>query len=782
MLTAITKNLASIAASGSFATRRPCPPDDLQLTVRGVGPIRFPISGASARTLCTVARPARFGYKQKTLRDQRVRNTWEIGKDRITIAQERWQPALSRHLAKIQQDLGLPAGCSLTADLHNLLIYEPGQFFVPHQDSEKLDGMVGTLVVTLPSPFQGGAIVIEHHGKKVSYRGSGAAMSLIAFYADCHHEVQTVTSGHRIVVTYNLLLHGSSDLTDSPQLRRQTELLATSIRSHFDTPLPPRWEGQPPQAPPDRLVYLLDHHYTQKSLGWKRLKNGDAIRVRALRDVAMRLECEIFLALADVHETWSCEDDEDDHERYRHGWHDEDESEDDEEESQDDDDLTGSGASWTLTDLEDSDVELRHWLDASGRRTAMVPMQLGTYEVCATTDSDALEPFATEHEGYMGNYGNTVDRWYHRAAVVLWPRDRTFLIRARLSAAYAIDQIGTALKAGSLDEARTLTRRVAPFWSAVAPREEGRRFIRSTLQVADAIEEADLAATLLQPLTPRLLSAATARLVRTLLQRYGLEWCRTLFANGDQDRRDDERLAWIASMPGFSSILCADASVNQRELVRSIATSELAWLTKEFATQCRLLPGQRPLAALDRLLTPLLGLLETSMIAKSPELRSSILGLLSIENRQLLSWVMRFLRIARGRHPPREMAELGLGLVQESCNRALIERLAAPPRRPGDWSVVAPRPCGCELCTVLNDFLTAPGRKTMDWRLATQGRAHIHRIVADHDLPIQHVTIRSGSPRTLVLTKKPAVFVQAAAERESWTADLRWLKKELHIR
>jgi len=58
-------------------------------------------------------------------------------------------------------------------------------------------------------------------------------------------------------------------------------------------------------------------------------------------------------------------------------------------------------------------------------------------ELCYTTPSVDLDPFQSEHEGYMGNWGNTVERWYHRAAVVLWPRERSFIIRAKTSARYA---------------------------------------------------------------------------------------------------------------------------------------------------------------------------------------------------------------------------------------------------------------------------------------------------------------------------------------------------------
>jgi hypothetical protein len=42
-----------------------------------------------------------------------------------------------------------------------MLVYAPGQFFAPHQDSEKADAMIGTLVVTLPSASKGGVLVVE---------------------------------------------------------------------------------------------------------------------------------------------------------------------------------------------------------------------------------------------------------------------------------------------------------------------------------------------------------------------------------------------------------------------------------------------------------------------------------------------------------------------------------------------------------------------------------------------------------------------------------------------
>src|SRR5512138_245826 len=184
MLEMIEEQLTLMSASGSFATRRSAPTKDLHLEVRGVGPIRMPISAATARKLCTVARPARHGYKDETRLDANIRDTWEIPKSRVAIDARAWKSTLAPQLERIRRDLGLPEGCDLEADLHNLLVYAPGQFFVSHQDSEKSDEMIATLVVSLPSKFTGGDLVIEHQGEKLVSGGSAKQLSLVAFYAD----------------------------------------------------------------------------------------------------------------------------------------------------------------------------------------------------------------------------------------------------------------------------------------------------------------------------------------------------------------------------------------------------------------------------------------------------------------------------------------------------------------------------------------------------------------------------------------------------------------------
>ena len=87
------------------------------------------------------------------------------------------------------------------------------------------------------------------HDGPGAYRGSKTALSLVAFYADCRHEVLKVQSGYRITLTYNLLLHGD---TSRPEGDEGTVAeMADLLREHFSTPAP-RYYGGPVADPPSR--------------------------------------------------------------------------------------------------------------------------------------------------------------------------------------------------------------------------------------------------------------------------------------------------------------------------------------------------------------------------------------------------------------------------------------------------------------------------------------------------------------------------------------------------
>jgi hypothetical protein len=669
----------------------------------------------------------------------------------------------------------------LRAELHNLLVYGPGQFFAAHQDSEKADRMIGTLVVLLPSDSKGGALVIEHHDEKVSYRGSTDQLALVAFYADCHHEVRRVTAGYRAALTYNLFLDGEMQGVPESPIGQPLDILVDLVRAYFATPRPARGPRWPSEASPERLVYLLDHEYTRKGLVWGYLKNSDAVRAALLREVADRLDCEIVLALADVHETWSCEDDWD-HDGFEYGRHKQrwryDDDDADEEDDDDADDGTevarSSAEDHALLELCDSSIELRHWLAPSGKRVQAISDEILDDEVCYTKASVEFDPFASEHEGYTGNAGNTVDRWYHRAAVMLWPRARTFAIRAKASPAWAIREISKALVRGASDIARARICEVLPFWSGAAAHEQEPWFVEQILRVAAQVGDAELAAALAAPLEVERITPRMAPRCADLLARYGLPWCWEVFERWTARKYGyghEPRATWIASLPELCGPLREAGGSDAVVLTRRLARSQWTWLDERIRLLCDSLPSSAALRGLISLSEVIVGLLVSAESAGDRELQTAIIERLSSEQDYPMHGAIAVLRSGLAR----SAATLGLARLHEDCTRTLSRLLSAPAREAGDWSITAPVRCTCELCKQIVRFLLAANEQQLDWPLAKDRRAHVHQTISSHELPITHVTRRVGRPYVLVLTKTKALFTREATERKIWTSDLAWL-------
>ena len=97
----------------------------------------------------------------------------------VTNARARPTSLAARGLIAIPTP-GLAPGSRLEAGLHTMLVYGRGQSFLPHRDSEKDDAVIGTLVVTLPSPHTGGELIVGHGGQSIAYRSPTDSLSFIA--------------------------------------------------------------------------------------------------------------------------------------------------------------------------------------------------------------------------------------------------------------------------------------------------------------------------------------------------------------------------------------------------------------------------------------------------------------------------------------------------------------------------------------------------------------------------------------------------------------------------
>ena len=132
-----------------------------------------------AKELVAHCRVAPYGKGTQTLVNKKVRNTFELDPKKFRLSDE-WNAAIADATRPAAEQLGLPAE-QLEARLYKLLVYEKGGFFLPHRDSEKHDRMVASLIVVLPNPFEGGALIVRHGAAKqtLTFRRSGGRQGTV---------------------------------------------------------------------------------------------------------------------------------------------------------------------------------------------------------------------------------------------------------------------------------------------------------------------------------------------------------------------------------------------------------------------------------------------------------------------------------------------------------------------------------------------------------------------------------------------------------------------------
>lgn len=89
----------------------------------------------------------------------------------------------------------------------------PGSFFKAHRDTPRGTNMFASLVIVYPTKHEGGALVFRHEGKEFRFdsateiqQAGVPSMAFVAFYSDMEHEVEPVTTGYRVTLTYNIYI------------------------------------------------------------------------------------------------------------------------------------------------------------------------------------------------------------------------------------------------------------------------------------------------------------------------------------------------------------------------------------------------------------------------------------------------------------------------------------------------------------------------------------------------------------------------------------------------
>ena len=423
------------------------------MSIDGIGQIGFPVTPNQARDIIEKAKRAPFGKGSQTLLDTSVRSAWEIDAAKLSFNNEEWETTLAEIINDLKKGLGIEDQ-SVTASLYKLLLYETGDFFLPHQDSEKEKGMFGTLVVGLLSSHTGGEMVIRFDGReqKVDFAPATSSYKIpyAAFYADCEHEIKPITSGYRICLVYNLLQSEDSPTINSSQFHDQAKQMTFSLES---------WEEFFEWRP---KVILLGHQYTPSNFSLSHLKLHDRLRVDALKQAADRAGYLSPLALVTLHQMGSLEGDNyhyyDNRRQSRYY-----------EEEEEEEPTTG-----TMGEIYEEYIMIEYWDESEIPGLGVLPIR--KEDIITEIEIGKGDPIEQEEEGYTGNAGMTIQYWYHYGALILWPKSEHLNILLNRPVPVRLQWLEYYLQNWSNEElmAKDYTRRLLTKFSTDIAGEESR--------------------------------------------------------------------------------------------------------------------------------------------------------------------------------------------------------------------------------------------------------------------------------------------------------------------
>ncbi|KAH8789975.1 hypothetical protein F5882DRAFT_292200, partial [Hyaloscypha sp. PMI_1271] len=161
---------------------------------------------------------APFGKGDRIIVGEKVRKMWEFSLRDFDITNPVWKTFSDSIVAKLSAGLGADAiRDGVSAELYKMLLYDRGSMLKQHQDSEKAEGILATLVIVLPSKPEGGEVKLIHNGKMkklgaskflkpICHTSHGEPyLTTYIRFADITHEIMPVLSGCRLVLTYNLI-------------------------------------------------------------------------------------------------------------------------------------------------------------------------------------------------------------------------------------------------------------------------------------------------------------------------------------------------------------------------------------------------------------------------------------------------------------------------------------------------------------------------------------------------------------------------------------------------
>ncbi len=630
--------------------------------------------------------------------------------------------------------------------------------------------MVATLVVSLPVPGAGGEIVIRHQDREtvVDMRtDEPSELVYAAFYADCEHEILPVTDGHRVCLVYNLMLQDGSDTPlEAPDYGAEIDLIAAELGARCRDP-----------GASGKLIWLLEHDYSAVGLSFSTLKNVDAAIGRVLTAAAERAGSALHAAIVRVEETGAG--------RYD-GYEDVVE------------DFTDDG--FELYDI----VDVACWLDGWARPDC-APADYGALPLLSgeLMPAGRLDPERPDSQRLLeasGNEGATIERFYRRAALVVWPKADSARLLAQagvgsLAAFLAGEWQRASAGAPTCDPIRDLATQVVDLWP---PRDSHRRrsdgdswegHSARTLELLCSIGNREATARFLSDVVTPNYDGEMNRALVTAAAEMGVGEMRK-FICVLAESRTSLRTEGIVDL---ASRLCerlddGNDGAWHDALRHMVATVSAQMPSASHPSHCddpadwhrwptRAEPAPLPAATLRQFFL----LLRRFDMEREADAAASLF----IERADLVPpdrTIPALMEALSAEHGEAFGTGTALRALWLHGARFLLSRSRLPPSPPTDWVISAEGlSCDCEHCAELRRFCADPASETLRMPVRKELRGHLRRQIEHCGIDIVCETERRGRPYTLVCVKTRGAFERRLQQYEEDIEEMRRLVRTAEI-
>ena len=738
-----------------------------RVQVKGVGDLSFPVPPAQIEALLDAAERAPYGKGTRTLVDTSVRDCWQIDSRKVRLAGQAWPDSLAKVLSLVAKGLGLPVE-RLGAEPYKLLVYRRGGFFSEHRDTEKIPGMVGTLSLSLPAAGSGGEIVVRHRERETIFDTAASEpseLSYAAFYADCLHEVRPVTAGHRVSLVFNLVLDSAGRGPGAPDYSHLAAPVARCLAASRD-------EGEA-----SKIVWILDHEYSEEGLSFHTLKNTDAVLAKVLGEAADRADCELHAAVLKIEEYGTPD--------FEWGW---------------DDDPDA-----VMGEVFDRWLVLDAWAGRDGGRPSLGEIRVDDGELLPFGALDDAEPDERRLEDSTGNEGPTLEHVYRRAALVVWPREKAVEIVAGAGIDHAVAWAAArhaSRGAADSDSDRRILAQLVDLWPAEEEywRKQDRGALLHLLAEAGAV---DLAVKFLRRVVLAKYDGSENEALAEVMRQIGAEETDAFLVSLLEEQLPKRPACVVELLVLLGELADVTEDVAWREPLRTSVRAALTGLEAAVASRAKAhaerharrfelpdaywAPSRTP-SWLDgdddeepqRQWVDDEAVRDLFLLARPLGLgHEAAAAAHAIGDRPKIVTPDRMLPAAlEGMHEDEGLARSPVySLLWNQAADFLLARSSGVPSEPGDWTMTVDISCNCEDCAGLRAFCRDPEKQIERFSVRKDRRKHLHRTIDGYGLDIDHVTQRRGSPYTLVCTKNRNGYKR---RRREYAEDVRWMDSLRH--